>query len=137
MLGNPNISNSIFTIIQESQGLISPGILAVFVVGLTVHKCPRPAGVVGILTSIVAYSLLKVGLPEIQFLNRMAIVFGLCIGVMLLMRVFAPLAEPVRLEPRTELNLQASGGAFKAGIVCIILTLILYVVFSPIGIARQ
>jgi SSS family solute:Na+ symporter len=27
-LGDPNISNSIFTIIQESQGLISPGILA-------------------------------------------------------------------------------------------------------------
>jgi SSS family solute:Na+ symporter len=29
-LGNPAISNSIFTIIQEGQGFISPGILAVF-----------------------------------------------------------------------------------------------------------
>jgi SSS family solute:Na+ symporter len=135
LLGDPNISNSIFTIIQESQGLISPGILAVFVVGLIVRKCPRSAGVVGILTSIVTYSLLKIGLPEIQFLNRMAIVFGLCIGVMLLMRLVAPLPEPIRLEPRTELNLESSPGALKAGILCIILTAILYVIFSPLGVA--
>jgi solute:Na+ symporter, SSS family len=134
-LGDPNISNSIFTIIQESQGLISPGILAVFVVGLIVRRCPRSAGVVGIVTSIVAYSLLKIGLPDIQFLNRMAIVFGLCIAVMLLMRVIAPLPEPIRLESRTELNLESSRGAFKAGILCIIMTLVLYVIFSPVGIA--
>jgi solute:Na+ symporter, SSS family len=135
MLGDPNISNSIFTIIQESQGLISPGILAVFVVGLIVRRCPRSAGVVGILTSIVTYSALKLAVPQIQFLNRMAIVFGLCIAVMLAMRIFAPLPEPIKLEPRTELNLETSRGAFKAGILCIILTLVLYVIFSPLGIA--
>lgn len=135
LLGDPNISNSIFTIIQESQGLISPGILAVFVVGLIVRKCPRSAGVVGILTSIVTYSLLKVAVPEIQFLNRMAIVFGLCIAVMLVMRMLAPLPEPIRLEARTDLNLESSPGALKAGILCIVLTLILYVVFSPLGVA--
>jgi SSS family solute:Na+ symporter len=135
MLGDPNISNSIFTIIQESQGLISPGILAVFVVGLVVRKCPRSAGVVGILTSIVAYSVLKYAVPEIQFLNRMAIVFGLCIGVMLLMTLVAPMREPFRLEPRTDLNLESSRGAFKAGVVCIILTLLLYVIFSPLVVA--
>lgn len=134
-LGDPNISNSIFTIIQESQGLISPGILAVFVVGLIVRKCPRPAGVVGILTSIISYSALKIAMPDIQFLNRMAIVFGLCIGVMLVMRVLMPLSEPFRLEPRTDLNLESSPGAFKAGMLCIVLTLILYVVFSPLGVA--
>lgn len=135
LLGDPNISNSIFTIIQESQGLISPGILAVFVVGLVVRTCPRAAGVVGIVTSIVAYSALKLAVPQIQFLNRMAIVFGLCIGIMLLMTLIAPLREPFRLEPRTQLNLESSHGAFKAGIVCVILTLILYVVFSPLVVA--
>ena len=135
MLGDPNISNSIFTIIQESQGLISPGILAVFVVGLVVRRCPRAAGVVGILTSIIAYSTLKLAMPEIQFLNRMAIVFGLCIGVMLLMTLVAPLREPFRLEPRTDLNLESSRGAFKAGIICVVLTLVLYVIFSPLVVA--
>lgn len=135
-LGDPNISNSIFTIIQESQGLISPGILAVFVVGLAVRRCPRCAGVLGLLTSICGYAGLKAAAPSIQFLNRMAIVFGVCVGVMLLARLLAPLREPVQFESRTNLDLRGSRGALIAGVICVILTLTLYVVFSPLGVSR-
>lgn len=135
-LGNPNISNSIFTIIQESQGLISPGILAVFVMGLVLHKCPRSAGVVGLLTSIVCYAGLKVAAPSIQFLNRMAIVFGICLAVMLVMTIVAPLKEPVTFESKTDLDVTSSKGALTAGILCVILTLALYMIFSPLVVAR-
>lgn len=135
LLGNPNISNSIFTIIQESQGLISPGILAVFVTGLMLRRCPRWAGTLGLLTSIVCYAGLKVAAPEVQFLNRMAIVFGICVGVMFLASKLTPLAEPVAFEAKTDLNLDESKGAKAAGIICVVLTLLLYVVFSPLGIA--
>jgi SSS family solute:Na+ symporter len=134
-LGNPNISNSIFTIIQESQGLISPGILAVFVIGLLIHKAPRTAGTAGLLTSIVCYAGLKFLAPSIQFLNRMAIVFGLCIVVMLIMTAMKPLREAVVLEARTALKLETSRGAMYAGIICIFLTLLLYVIFSPLLVA--
>lgn len=135
-LGDPDISNSIFTIIQESQGLISPGILAVFVVGLVLRRCPRAAGVVGLLTSIVCYAGLKIAAPEIQFLNRMAIVFGICIAVMLAMTVIMPLKEPITFEAKTNLDLKESKGAKLAGILCIVLTLVLYVFFSPLVIAK-
>lgn len=135
-LGDPNISNSIFTIIQESQGLISPGILAVFIIGLAVRRCPRWAGVLGLLTSIIGYAGLRMAAPSIQFLNRMAIVFGVCVVAMLLARLLAPMREPVRFEANTNLDLASSRGAFAAGVVCILLTLALYVVFSPWGIAR-
>ena len=135
-LGDPNLSNSIFTIIQESQGLISPGILAVFVVGLLLRRCPRSAGVAGLVTSICCYAGLKLALPSVQFLNRMAIVFGVCMAVMALLRMLAPLKEPVRFESKTQLDLTGSRGALKAGIVCVILTLAMYVVFSPLGIAK-
>ena len=106
LLGNPNISNSIFTIIQESQGLISPGILAVFIVGLTLRRCPRVAGAVGLVTSIVCYASLKFAVPEIQFLNRMAIVFALCLFVMLSLTIIRPLPEPITFESRTKLDLR-------------------------------
>ncbi len=135
-LGNPNLSNSIFTIIQESQGLISPGILAVFVIGLLSRRCPRSAGVAGLVTSICCYAGLKLAIPSVQFLNRMAIVFGVCIVVMVLMRILAPLKEPIQFESKTQLDLTGSKGALKAGIVCVILTLAMYVVFSPLGIAK-
>jgi SSS family solute:Na+ symporter len=136
MLGDPNLSNSIFTIIQESQGLISPGILAVFVMGLILRRCPRWAGVLGLLTSIVCYAGLKVTAPQIQFLNRMAIVFAICVAAMALARVISPLREPVEFHSKTNLDLASSKGAFTAGIICIIITLTLYVIFSPLVVAR-
>ena len=135
LLGDPNISNSIFTIIQESQGLISPGILAVFVIGLTSRRCPRWAGTVGLLASIVLYASLKFVAPDIQFLNRMAIVFGICVAIMVAAAQFAPLREPINFEAKTDLDLTGSKGAKVAGIICVVLTLALYVVFSPLGLA--
>jgi len=140
-LGNPNIRNSIFTIIQESQGLISPGILAVFVFGLIVRKAPPIAGVVGLLTNIVTYGGMylmgryKIG-PEIQFLNRMAICFGLCLVVMTIISILKPMPEPIVFEQKTKLDLRSSGGARIAGIVVVIITLVLYFLFSPIGLAK-
>ncbi len=135
-LGDPNISNSIFTIIQESQGLISPGILAVFVVGLLARRCPRWAGTIGLVTSIACYSGLKVAAPGIQFLNRMAIVFGICVAVMVAATMLFPLKEPITFEAKTDLDLKGSNGAWIAGLVGIGLTLVLYAIFSPLGIAR-
>jgi len=140
-LGNPKISNSIFTIIQESQGLISPGILAVFVFGLIVRKAPPIAGVVGLLTNIVTYGGMylagryKIG-PEIQFLNRMAICFGLCLAVMWIITMVRPLPQPIEFKKQSNLNLASSRGALVAGVIIVIITLIFYVIFSPIGLAK-
>lgn len=140
-LGNPNIRNSIFTIIQESQGLISPGILSVFVFGLIVRKAPPIAGVIGLLTNIVSYGGMyllgryNIG-PEIQFLNRMAICFGLCLVVMTIITLLKPLPEPIEFKQQSKLDLRSSNGAKVAGIIVVIITLTLYVLFSPIGLAK-
>jgi SSS family solute:Na+ symporter len=133
-LGNPKISNSIFTIIQESQGFISPGILAVFVFGLLVRRGPPVTGVIGLLTNIAAYGALKLAVPKIQFLNRMAICFGLCLAVMAVITVIKPLAKPVEFKQQTDIQLSSSRGALLAGILVVVLTLVLYVLFSPIGL---
>jgi len=135
-LGNPKISNSIFTIIQESQGFISPGILAVFVFGLLFRKAPPVAGVVGLLTSIVAYGAFKIALPQLQFLNRMAVCFVLCLVIMALITLVKPLPQPVTFERKTTLDLTGSRGAVVGGILVVAITLLLYVLFSPIGLAR-
>jgi SSS family solute:Na+ symporter len=140
-LGNPKISNSIFTIIQESQGLISPGILAVFVFGLICRTAPPIAGVVGLLTNIVSYGGMylagkyKIG-PDIQFLNRMAICFGLCLVVMTIITLLKPLSEPVQFRQQSTLDLRSSNRAKIAGIIVVVITLVLYFLFSPLGLAK-
>jgi len=135
-LGNPNLRNSIFTIIQESQGFISPGVLAVFVFGLLSRRAPAPCGVLGLLTSIVSYGLFMVAAPSVQFLNRMAICFGLCLVVMWIWTAARPLAKPIEFRRNTDIDLTPSRGARTAGVVVILLTLLLYVIFSPIGVGK-
>ena len=135
-LGNPKISNSIFTVIQEGQGFISPGILAVFAFGLLIRKAPPVSGVLGLLTNIVAYGALKILAPNIQFLNRMAICFALCLGVMVLITLIKPLPKPVEFKSESKLNLESSKNAKIVGFVVVGLTLVLYFIFSPWGLAR-
>ena len=140
-LGDPNIGSSIFTIIQEVQGLLSPGILAVFAFGLIVKKAPPMAGVAGLVTNIVCYGgLYFLGrynvIEEIQFLNRMAICFGINILVMTIITIIKPLDKPIVFEKKTTLDLKSSKGAFMAGIVVVIVTLVLYFLFSPLGLAK-
>ena len=135
-LGNPKIGNSIFTIIQEGQGFISPGILSVFIFGLLVRRAPPVCGVVGLLTNIFAYGALKLAVPDLQFLNRMAVCFALCLAIMTAIRLLKPLARPVVFHTRTTINLETSSGAKLAGALVILIALILYFLFSPIGLIR-
>jgi len=140
-LGDPNISNSIFTIIQEVQGLLSPGILAVFAFGLIVKKAPPMAGVAGLVTNIICYGGMyllgryNIG-PEIQFLNRMAICFAINIVVMTVITILKPMDKPIVFEQKTSIDLKSSKGAFMVGVVVVIITLVLYFLFSPIGLLK-
>jgi SSS family solute:Na+ symporter len=148
-LGNPKISNSIFTIIQESQGFLSPGILAVFVFGLLIRRAPAMVGAIGLVTNFIAYGTLKwistieawmsnkwMELLIKNFLNRMAICFAFCLLVMSIITIIKPLAQPIEFKKKTDLNLETSQGAKIAGILIIVLTVILYIIFSPLCIAK-
>jgi SSS family solute:Na+ symporter len=74
--------------------------------------------------------------PSIQFLNRMAICFALVLIIMSLITLAKPLAQPIQFERKSNIDLKTSNGAKIAGIAVVIITLILYVIFSPIGLAR-
>jgi SSS family solute:Na+ symporter len=134
-LGNPAISNSIFTIIQEGQGFISPGILAIFAFGLLIRRGPAVCGTAGLLTNIVAYGLLKVAVPDLQFLNRMAVCFALCLIVMAGITLVKPLAEPVVFERNTAIALDSSRIAKIGGVVVIATAILFYFLFSTAGLA--
>jgi len=135
-LGDPAISNSIFTIIQEGQGFISPGILAVFVFGLVFRRAPAICGTVGLLTNIVAYGLLKVLVPNLQFLNRMAVCFALCLAIMAAITLVRPSPEPVVFRHNTTIALESSRTAKIGGVAVVAITLLFYFLFSPLGLAK-
>jgi len=141
----PNFDNpklgGIFKIIQEFQGFISPGILAIFIVGFFIPRAPRYVGVMGILLNAVAYGALKWGLgdaivsaglwfaPTISFLDRMAICFLLVMLASGIATLVHPLKEPAKLPVNESMPLEPSRLAAFGGVGVVILTAVLYVIF--------
>ena len=70
-----------FQYIQEYTGFISPGVLAVFVMGLFWKKATANAALVTAVLSIPLSALAKVLLPTIPFLNRMGYVFLISVAL--------------------------------------------------------
>jgi SSS family solute:Na+ symporter len=128
MLANPEFGG-IFKYIQEFQGFISPGILAVFVFGLVVKKVPGFAGVVGLLVNPLIYGVLKIAAPSLAFLDRMALSFASLLIIMAILTAIKPLHNPKDLPHNTEIDLKSSPIAKLLGIVVVAVTITLYVIF--------
>ncbi len=123
-LGHPRFGG-IFTFIQEFQGFISSGILAIFLFGVLVHRAPRYVGTVGLILNPVLYGIFKFspqipGLKDIgvlqtvaswSFLDRMALCFGLIVAVLAVMTIVRPLPKPVELPVNPKMDMTTSQGA--------------------------
>jgi solute:Na+ symporter, SSS family len=107
----------------------------VFVFGIINRTAPGVTGVVGLLLNPVLYGLIAKFFPDIAFLDRMAVCFFAIMGVMWAIGLARPLAQPVEFKSNTRLNLEGSKGAKIAGIAVVVITIVLYVIFSPLGIA--
>jgi SSS family solute:Na+ symporter len=127
-LGRPEFGG-IFTFIQEFQGFISPGILAVFLFGFLVPRAPRFLGWLGIILNAVLYGALKWFVPELAFLNRMALCMGITVAVLGILTFLFPLKSPAELPVNNQIELLPSKSAKIWGIGVCIVTVALYVIF--------
>ncbi len=123
--------DSIFSYIQEFQGFLSPGALAVFLFGFFVPKCPRFFGWLGIAINVVEYGLLKRFCPEMAFLNRMAVclITIMLVGFIITAINAARGGEAVVLTDKGIIQMESSRRAKVFGIVVVALTVALYIIF--------
>ena len=101
----------------------------------TLRRAPAVCGTAGLLTNIAAYGLLKLAVPEIQFLNRMAVCFALSLVVMAAITLVKPLSEPVVFKQNTAIALETSRIAKIGGVLVIATALLFYFLFSTAGLA--
>ncbi|MGL4595680.1 MAG: sodium:solute symporter family transporter, partial [Thermoguttaceae bacterium] len=128
-LNRPELGG-IFHFIQEFQGFISPGILAVFLFGFLSKRAPAACGPVALLLSPVVYALLKwVLFPNMAFLDRMAITLATVFAAMILLRLIAPRKTPYSPVATTNLEMRTSRSALVGGIIVLIIAAILYAYF--------
>ena len=128
LLDDPKFGG-IFTYIQEFQGYVSPGVLAVFIFGLLNRTAKGWVGVLGLLINPLLYFILAKFCPGIDFLNRMTLCLVSVLVIMTVCGLFAKLPQPVVFASNTDLDLRSSKGAKIAGIAVILATILLYVIF--------
>ncbi|MGJ8693982.1 MAG: sodium:solute symporter family transporter [Thalassotalea sp.] len=131
----------IFTFIQEFQGFISSGIIAIFVFGMLVPRAPRFLGWQCILLNIFLYGSIKwvfgemivdAGLwfsDEIAFLDRMAMCFIIIMSYCAIATLVKPLDKPVEMPVNHDINLESSKSVKMFGGFVILMTIGLYILF--------
>lgn len=121
--------HGVFNFIQEFQGYISPGILAVFLIGFIVPRAPGAAAVTGLLVSAPLYGLLQWWQGETHFLLRMMITFLAVSAIMLIITMVRPLEQPRVMPVQNRMDLEGSVLARWLGAAVIVGVIAFFVIF--------
>ena len=116
-----------FQFIQEYTGMISPGITAIFVLGLFWKKTTPTAALWGCILSIPLSAAIKFLIPGMPFLDQMAVTF---LGISVLMVIISLLAN----SDRPGSGLELARRMFKTDRVFNVLSIIIIIIFSAIYI---
>jgi len=128
----PQLSSvpQVFQFIQEYTGLVSPGILAVFIMGLFWKKTTTKAAIIGVLLSIVVGLLLKFPVLGLPFLDQM---FYTLIITIVIIAGISLTTNPEDDDPKA---IRLTADTFKTGpgfnigaYTVLIITAVLYAVF--------
>jgi len=128
-----------YQFIQEYVGFFSPGVLAIFLLGMFWKKTTANAGLAGALLTVPIATVLKFlpvwtngAFPDFPFLDRMTIAFFMIVFIMVGVSLLKP--EPVKLHEKHKIEVDtslfkvSSGFIIGSFIICSVLVA-LYTVF--------
>jgi len=130
-LATPLLGNmeGAFQLIQEWTGFVAPGIVSVFLMGMFWKRTNSAGAIAMLLASIILSVTVKLGLPDLPFVNRIWIIFLTCLAI-------GAIVSTLTREPREGQPVKLNDINFKTaksfnlwiGIIAIIL-IALYAVF--------
>jgi len=114
-----------FQFIQEYTGMISPGVTAIFILGMFWKHTTSTAALWGTIFSIPVSAAIKFLIPEMPFLDQMMVSFLLISIVIVLISL---------LDKKEAKGLEISRKIFRTDKVFNLLSIIIIVIFSAIYI---
>jgi solute:Na+ symporter, SSS family len=125
-----------YQFIQEYVGFISPGVLAIFLMGFFWKRTTAAAAMAGALLTIPVSTMLKFlpvwtngWFPDYPFLDRMSITFVLIIVIMVIMSVLNPEQHPKRKMEVAARMFKVSPGFIFTSLIITGILIALYTVF--------
>ncbi|MDB5015065.1 MAG: sodium solute transporter superfamily [Daejeonella sp.] len=125
-----------YTYIQMLSGFFSIPIFTVLIVGFVTRKVPAIAAKVGLVFFIVTYALLiLVFHPPLHYLHLLAILFVITTVIMLVIGRVFPMKIPYAPSFHSVIDVKPWRYRYFASLLLIILMCLMFVLFSPYGIA--
>ena len=119
-----------FQFIQEYTGFISPGVFAIFFFGVFWKKTTSNAALTAAALSIPLSVILKIGLPDLPFIDRMGVVFLILAALMIIISLVEGKGKDHPNSIEINKDLFKTSTAFKIGAFLIAgITAALYIVF--------
>jgi SSS family solute:Na+ symporter len=88
-----------FQYIQEFTGFFTPGIVTIFMLGLFWSRTTATAALVSAIASAALSLLFKLYWPELPFMDRVGLVFVLCVAIGVLWSLLRPRAQAGFVDP--------------------------------------
>ena len=129
--------SGLYDFLQSCFGFFNVPILATVIIGMFTKYTPPIAPKAGLILHVVLYSLTKTPLFPIHchYLYVLFFLFVFQIAFQLIMGKVRPTAQPYVMKDAKVVDMAPWKHGKKAAIICIVLMLALYTLFSPIGLA--
>jgi len=110
-----------FQYIQEFTGVFTPGIVAIFMLGLFWSRTTATAALIAAIASAALSLLFKLYWPELPFMDRVGLVFVLCIAIGVFWSLLRPRAQTGFVDPAGVSFATTQGFNLSAIVVTLIL----------------
>lgn len=110
-----------FQYIQEFTGFFTPGIVAIFMLGLFWSRTTATAALIAAIASAALSLLLKLYWPELPFMDRVGLVFVMCVAIGVLWSLLRPHAQAGFVDPAGVSFATTQGFNLSAIVVTLIL----------------
>ena len=124
LLGN---FDQAFQYIQEFTGFFTPGICALFVLGMFWKKTTANGGLLAALGSFVLSIVFRQFWPELPFIDRVGLVFLLCIALAVVVSLLEKKGVSENAVDLNEVQFKTTSGFNVASIAVVILTAAFYI----------
>ena len=124
LLGN---FDQAFQYIQEFTGFFTPGICALFVLGMFWKKTTANGGLLAALGSFVLSIVFRQFWPELPFIDRVGLVFLLCVALAVVVSLLEKKGVSENAVDLNEVQLKTTSGFNVASIAVVILTAAFYI----------
>lgn len=127
----------LYQFVQEFNGLYNMPLLVIILLAFYSKRATALSAKVTIVVHIVLYSLSKVFLKDIHFLYVLSILFFLDLLIMFVVSKWRPDGDFVLESFNTKVDIQPWKHAKIVSIVLVVLVIITYLAFSPLGFAHS